>query len=140
MTGCWFSAVCVFALSVLLCVDPAFAQTGRADSRPATRPARARGPAGPILGELMDYGPFLSYSVLRPGASTATTNSPIPTEGHQAARTDGGELIAVRGITIHVGNNASVCFDTDLLSVAGGWTGGFLDLGRSNLKPGQGPL
>src|SRR5438132_901467 len=108
-----FSAACVSAVCVLLFATSASAQTGRAASRPATRPARAaRGPAGPVLGELMDYGPFLSYSVLRPGASTAATNAPAPTEGHHAARTDGGELIAVRGITIHVGNNASVCFDT----------------------------
>ena len=61
----------------------------------------------------MDYGPFLSYSILS------------PERGHH-------QVLAARGITIRLGN-AAVCFDTDTMRMAAGWTGGFLDLSRTNL-------
>lgn len=130
----------IAAIGVVFGASDLRAQTARpAASRPAgratTRPAR---PQGPSLGDLMDYGPFLSYSILRPRAAGATTQ---PTAGERhTARTDGGELLAVRGISIKVGNNSTVCFDTDLMSLAGGWSGGFVDVSRTNLRPGQGPL
>ena len=55
----------------------------------------------------MDYGPFLTASV-----ELAENNA------------------ALKGITIHLGDNdeATMVFDTDLLRMAGGWTGGFLEL------------
>ncbi|MDB5303526.1 MAG: heme-binding protein [Phycisphaerales bacterium] len=104
---------------------------------PSTKPARAAAtqPKPPGRGELMDYGPFLSYSVLRPKAATAVK----PAAGHPTPqKTDTGEILAVKGISIKVGNNASVCFDTDLLSVAGGWVGGFLDVRKTNLNSDRG--
>ncbi len=60
----------------------------------------------------MDYGPFLSSSVTMPWSV-------------------GGEKpegITLKGITIKLGTNASVCFDTDLCRYSGGWTGGWLKL------------
>ena len=62
--------------------------------------------------ERMDYGPFLSSSVTMPDA----------TNGEDVAG------ITLKGITIKLGANASVCFDTDLLRYTGGWTGGWLSL------------
>src|SRR6266702_8920873 len=59
--------------------------------------------------ERMDYGPFLSSSVTMPDA----------TNGEDVAG------ITLKGITIKLGANASVCFDTDLLRYTGGWTGGW---------------
>lgn len=117
--------------AVLLCailVAPSFlyAQTPTTRPRATTRARRTR-PQGPSRGDFMDYGPFISCSVLRPRTPGATS------QDDGAVKTDGGELLAVRGIVIHVGNNATVCFDTDLMSLAGGWTSGFLDLSRTNL-------
>jgi len=57
--------------------------------------------------ERMDYGPFLSSSVTMPDAMN----------GEDIAG------ITLKGITINLGANASVCFDTDLLRYTGGWTG-----------------
>jgi hypothetical protein len=54
----------------------------------------------------MDYGPFFSATI-------------------QVSENN----VANKGIAIKLGNNdeATVCFDTELLRYAGGWTGGFLD-------------
>ncbi len=62
--------------------------------------------------ELMDYGPFLSSSVTMPWSV-------------------GGEKpegITLKGITLKLGTNAAICFDTDLCRYSGGWTGGWLQL------------
>ncbi len=62
--------------------------------------------------ERMDYGPFLSSSVTMPDA----------TNGEDIAG------ITLKGITIKLAAHASVCFDTDLLRYAGGWTDGWISL------------
>jgi hypothetical protein len=62
--------------------------------------------------ERMDYGSFLSSSVTMPWG------------------TNGEDLggVTLKGITLRLGTNASVCFDTGLLRYAAGWTGGWLSL------------
>lgn len=57
----------------------------------------------------MDYGPFLSATIVAPAPGTNITN---------------------KGIAIKVGRHAegTVLFDTDLLRWSAGWTGGFLTL------------
>ncbi|MFT7515942.1 MAG: hypothetical protein ACI9QL_005178, partial [Candidatus Omnitrophota bacterium] len=62
--------------------------------------------------EEMDFGPFLQSSVTMPWS------------------TDGEELdgITLKGITVKLDHGASICFDTDLLRYAGGWTDGWLKL------------
>ena len=42
-------------------------------------------------------------------------------------------MLAVKGITVRLGHDACILFDTDLMRVAAGWTGGFLDLSKTNL-------
>lgn len=113
-----------------------------AEAKPK-KPKILLGPPG--LGSAMDYGPFLSYSVLRPRDVAAPVGAIRPTpraaSPHPVPQTtDGGELLACKGITVHVGNNAAVCFDTDTLSLAGGWVGGFLDVRRSHLDRDKGDL
>jgi hypothetical protein len=56
--------------------------------------------------EQMEYGPFL----------TAAINLPQP-----------DAAVVPKGVVVDLGG-ASVCFDTDLLRYAGGWTGGWLTL------------
>ncbi len=52
----------------------------------------------------MEYGPFLTAAITLPGKE-----------------------VVPKGIVVRTGSGA-VCFDTDLLRLAGGWTGGGLDL------------
>jgi len=66
----------------------------------------ADGPAPDQRWTKMDYGPFLTTAVTMPWPQNAVTP---------------------KGIVLKVGSGA-VCFDTDLLRYAGGWTGGWLDL------------
>ncbi|HIG29714.1 MAG TPA: hypothetical protein EYQ50_18725 [Verrucomicrobiales bacterium] len=60
----------------------------------------------------MDYGSFLSSSVTMPWSVGGEDTSGI----------------TLKGITVDLGESASICFDTDLLRYAGGWTGGWLKL------------
>src|SRR6185503_7730074 len=66
----------------------------------------ADGPSPDQRWAKMDYGPFLTAAVTMPWPQNAVTP---------------------KGIVLKVGTGA-VCFDTDLLRYAGGWTGGWLDL------------
>ena len=78
----------------------------------------------------MDYGPFLTCSVSQPSASIAGPS------GKKVASPRVG--IADKGICIDLGGGAAVCFDTDTLRLAAGWTGGFLDLHRTNIAGQKG--
>jgi hypothetical protein len=95
----------------------------------------------PGKGFAMDYGPFFSYSLLRPqapkvaGAKAAKRVPGDPTPPWKA-----GDLLATKGISVKLGDNAGVCFDIDTCRYAAGWTGGFVDISQSNLVKNQGPL
>ena len=65
----------------------------------------------------MDYGPFLSYSVI---ANWENKEGPKKTD------------LALKAITIKLDNHHTICFDTDLMRWAGAWTGGFLDLSQTH--------
>lgn len=71
----------------------------------------------------MDFGPFLS----------ATVTAPWPKDAKGNANT------ALKGIAIHVGSDAAVLFDTELLRVAGAWTGGFVNLLGTPYDGSHGP-
>jgi len=62
----------------------------------------------------MDYGPFLSYSVIAPWQGEKKTD------------------LAIKAITIKLDDQHTICFDTDLMRWAGAWTGGFLDLSQTH--------
>src|SRR5262245_26396065 len=66
----------------------------------------------------MDYGPFLS----------GTISAPVP-KGN----------VAIKGIAVRLGDDGGVLFDTELLRVAGGWTGGFLTLVGTPYDGAHGP-
>ncbi len=73
--------------------------------------------------EVMEYGNFLSTSVLESKrlkrAKGVTAEPPI---------------IATKGIVIKLGGGqAAVCFDTDTLTMAAGWSGGFLNFNDTML-------
>jgi hypothetical protein len=70
-----------------------------------TKPADPPVPS-PGRWERMEYGPFLTAAVTMPWPEGA---------------------VVPKGVVIRTGDGA-VCFDTDLLRMAGGWTGGWLEL------------
>lgn len=75
-----------------------------------------------IRGYQMDYGPFLGYTINCKTASNAPDN------------------LVLKGIAIKVGptNDATVCFDTELMRYAAGWTGGFLNISNTHLNTYKG--
>src|SRR5262245_33611891 len=71
----------------------------------------------PRAGLDMDYGPFLAYSLLAPGAparhpTTKPTTIPHPLPWQPT------ELLAHRGITAKLPHNAAICFDADQMRYA----------------------
>jgi len=66
----------------------------------------------------MDTGPFMSYSIGRFAGTEDYKGVP-----------DG---VVLKGISVKLGNNATVVFDTELMRYAAGWSGGFLDFSDSN--------
>jgi len=95
-----------------------------------TLSAIAGEPAKPkaTKGTLMDYGPFLTYSVTAP--KSAGKNDVKPEKGAKKP-----ENLTAKGITIKLGTDAqaAVCFDADLMRMSAGWTGGYLDLIKTNI-------
>ena len=69
----------------------------------------------------MDYGPVLAYTI----NCKQFTNKAAP------------DNVVLKGLAIRLGD-ANVCFDTELLHYAAGWTGGFLDISRTHLDTYKG--
>lgn len=74
-------------------------------------------------GYRMDYGPVLGYT--------------INCRNFGDSRPDN---LALKGLAIRLGtsNEATVCFDTELLRYGAGWSGGFLDISRTHLDSAKG--
>jgi hypothetical protein len=90
--------------------EPKKDEAKKDEPKKAEKKARKSERREPGRHEVMDYGRFL----------TATIKAPTPRDNN-----------AMKGIAIKVGTPekpAAVCFDTDLLRVSAGWTGGFLKL------------
>jgi glucose/arabinose dehydrogenase len=78
----------------------------------------------PTPGERMDYGPVLASSL-------------------RAAPAKAGEkrvVLAYKGLNIKLGDGAAVCFDTELMRYAAGWTGGWLDLKKTHMTTSKGEV
>ena len=71
----------------------------------------------------MDYGPALSYTI----------------NCKQAGSRDADNLV-LKGVAVRVSKEplATICFDTELLRYAAGWTNGFLDISRTHLNSSKG--
>ena len=74
----------------------------------------------------MDTGPFMSYTIGKLGS---------PDAGKPYGTKDG---LVLKGISVKLGKDASVVFDTDLMRYAAGWTGGFLDFADANAGQDKG--
>jgi hypothetical protein len=71
----------------------------------------------------MDYGSALSYTI----------NCKVP------GSPDADDVV-LKGVAVRVNKDplATICFDTELLRYAAGWTNGFLDISRTHLNSGKG--
>ena len=79
----------------------------------------------------MLYGPILSCSV----------EAPKGEQGFAPPRVgNGNPSVAMKGVVVKLGEHDEACvaFDTDLLRMAAGWTGGFLDLKYTNIGKEKG--
>jgi hypothetical protein len=86
--------------------------------------ARAADPIakGTGRGYRMDYGPALGYTI---NCRNFNENRP--------------DNLALKGLAIQLATNeATVCFDTELLRYAAGWSDGFLDISRTHLDSAKG--
>lgn len=87
-------------------------------------------------GMVMDYRPFYTSSLAvyppRPAAA-ATPRGVNPTTRRGANAPPPPVVLAARAITVDVGNDAATSFDTDACRMIGGWTGGFLNMSRTNV-------
>ncbi len=86
------------------------------DPAPPSRP-------GPRLGKgyEMDYGPALGYTI-----NCRQPGSPEP------------DNLVPKGVAVRLSGGANVCFDTEHLRYAAGWTDGFLDISRTHLNSSKG--
>jgi glucose/arabinose dehydrogenase len=85
----------------------------------------------------MDYGPFLTGSLDRDRAvSEKHSNESTEQAGNPNA-------LAAKAVIVRVGDkpdDACIAFDTDLLRVAAGWTGGFVNLDKTHLASMKGSV
>ncbi len=92
--------------------------------------ATSRLVAGP--GANMEYAPILSCSL----------EAPKGEQGFAPARAPGGgnPSVAMKAVVVRLGphDEANVAFDTDLLRMAVGWTGGFMDFHWTNIANDKG--
>ena len=105
-------------------------------SNAAAQQPRGRRSGQPSMGASMDYGPFFSSSLTMPPPRAAAARGPATRPAVSRAGTRGRPappvVLAARAITIKVGNNAAMSFDTETLRWAAAWTGGFLDLSHTS--------
>src|SRR5690242_2849105 len=69
-------------------------------------------PAAEKRGTKMQYGPFFTYSLKLPGTNPQLVNN---------------------AISVKLGDDSAICFDADTMRVVGGWTGGYVDVAKTNL-------
>ena len=88
-------------------------------------------------GVAMEYGPILTCTVEAPPSKLvlAPTKSDRPAPPAPASADALSRIVARKGIVVKLGSGheAYVCFDTDTLRMAAGWTDGFLDLSQTNI-------
>ncbi len=83
-------------------------------------------------GEKMNYGPFLAFSLISAGRERDVKTKPgkvLP-----GPREEKVPPIVLRAINVHLGGKHGAAFDTELCGFVAAWSGGFLDVSRTNLN------
>jgi hypothetical protein len=82
----------------------------------------------------VEYGPFVTYRVAIPiGPKVAAVKpAPVATGGKKPAKPKEAKSVVEKGITVSLDATTSICFDTDLMRYAAGWTGGFIEMANTN--------
>src|SRR6266850_1240322 len=122
--------------------DPAGSSRGiTPGQRPALRVARASSEfplSRAVQNRLMNFQLFArglvistALSVAAPAAERKRGGSMLqddfPFQGACVSAQFPARNVAMKGLAIRVGTNAAMLFDTDLLRMAAGWTGGYID-------------
>ncbi len=68
----------------------------------------------------MDLGPAVAF-IFHNGPANAPLSGP-------------DKQLVLKALSIRLGRDAGVCFDSDALAYAAGWTGGFIDIGKSSMN------
>src|SRR4051794_34798552 len=128
MTGRPWKKAITFALAALL-----FTARAAVAAEPKARPEL------PERTTPMEYGPFLSTSLIRakPGAK-APKNAQAGADLHPDIIVHKGIALPFRDRGRDAQSDAAVCFDTDTLACAVGWTGGFINLSGTMLTNHKG--
>lgn len=116
----FFAPIITLLACALIGIDFSLAaEIGNEPAPPkATKPGARKG-----RGYEMDYGSALSYTI----------------NCKQAGSRDVDDLV-LKGVAVRVSKEplATICFDTELLRYAAGWTNGFLDISRTHLNSSKG--
>src|SRR5437588_941138 len=94
---------------------------------PGNKDKKGAPPTGEVRHKGMNYGPCL--------ASTVDLPDPNKKKGDEA-----GKNVVLRGLTIQLEHNTTVCYDLDTMAVAAVWTGGFLDLSKCSHENSKGSM
>ncbi|MBC8001347.1 MAG: hypothetical protein H7X97_02050 [Opitutaceae bacterium] len=86
---------------------------------PATNAAEATAKAKARARPSMDLGPAVSF-IFNNGAVNRALGRP-------------DENLILKGLSIRMGTNAGLCFDTATQNYVAGWTGGFVDVSKSSI-------
>jgi hypothetical protein len=97
------------------------------DPDPGNKEKKGAPSTGAVTHKGMNYGPCL--------ASTVDLPDPKKKKGDEA-----GANVVLRGLTIKLDHDTTVCYDLDTLAVAAVWTGGFLDLSKTNHENSKGAM
>jgi glucose/arabinose dehydrogenase len=84
-------------------------------------------------GEKMNYGPFLSFSLINAGHEPARSKKD-PGRILPGLRNEKEAPVHTRCINIFLGGKYAAAFDTEMCGFAAAWTGGFLNINRTNLN------
>ena len=84
-------------------------------------------------GEKMNYGPFLTYSLTSAHCEPAKSKKDKP-RIDPLLRAEKTPPIVLRSINVYLGGRYTASFDTEMCGFTAAWSGGFLDISRSNLN------
>lgn len=85
-------------------------------------------------GERMNYGPFLSYSLVSADRRVIGTGKQAKAVLDAGLRRGLPETIHLRAINIYLGAKYTAAFDTEMCGYAAAWSGGFVNIDGTNLN------
>ncbi|MCI0379983.1 MAG: hypothetical protein L0215_20570 [Gemmataceae bacterium] len=85
-------------------------------------------------GEKMNYGPFLSYSLISADRTVVGEGKKAKAMLDYGLRKGQPETIILRSVNVHLGSKSCAAFDTEMCAFAAVWGGGFVNIRGTNLN------